>query len=98
LDHHLFMKVYVGNLAQGTTQLHLQSAFQSFGPVAEIVIVEGAATSQSRGFGFVSMSSSPDAQAAITALHGSELGGQRLTVAAAMLPSTGFRRPTQVEA
>ncbi len=37
-------------------------------------------TGQSRGFGFVEMSSDAEAQAAITALHGTDMGGRTLTV------------------
>jgi len=43
-------------------------------------IITDKFTGQSRGFGFVEMSSEAEAQAAITALNGTELGGRTLTV------------------
>jgi RNA recognition motif-containing protein len=48
--------------------------------VASARIITDKFTGQSRGFGFVEMSSDAEAQAAITALNGSEMGGRTLTV------------------
>ncbi|HJT20872.1 MAG TPA: RNA-binding protein, partial [Nitrospira sp.] len=50
------------------------------GGVASARIITDKFTGQSRGFGFVEMSSDSEAQAAITALNGSEMGGRTLTV------------------
>jgi RNA recognition motif-containing protein len=48
--------------------------------VASARIITDKFTGQSRGFGFVEMSSDSEAQAAITALNGSDMGGRTLTV------------------
>ena len=52
----------------------------TIGAVASARIITDKFTGQSRGFGFVEMSSDSEALAAITALNGSEMGGRTLTV------------------
>jgi RNA recognition motif-containing protein len=54
--------------------------FAVHGAVTSSRIITDKFTGQSRGFGFVEMSSDSEAQAAITALNGTELGGRTLTV------------------
>jgi len=54
--------------------------FGAHGSVASARIITDKFTGQSRGFGFVEMSSDSEAQAAITALNGSDMGGRTLTV------------------
>jgi RNA recognition motif-containing protein len=48
--------------------------------VASARIITDKFTGQSRGFGFVEMSGDSEAQAAIAALNGTQLGGRTLTV------------------
>lgn len=74
------MKLYVGNLSFDTTENDLQDAFEKFGTVSETAILMDHGTGRSRGFGFVTMGSSSEGQAAITGLNGKELAGRSLTV------------------
>ncbi|MDH4083684.1 MAG: RNA-binding protein [Nitrospira sp.] len=73
-------KIYVGGLPYSATEQQLSDLFAAHGAVASARIITDKFTGQSRGFGFVEMSSDPEAQAAITALNGSEMGGRTLTV------------------
>jgi RNA recognition motif-containing protein len=73
-------KIYVGGLPYSTTEQQLSDLFAVHGAVASSRIITDKFTGQSRGFGFVEMSSEAEAQAAITALNGTELGGRTLTV------------------
>ncbi|MGH7184320.1 MAG: RNA recognition motif domain-containing protein [Nitrospiraceae bacterium] len=73
-------KIYVGGLPYSTTEQELSGLFATHGAVTSSRIITDKFTGQSRGFGFVEMSSDAEAQAAITALNGTELGGRTLTV------------------
>ncbi|MDH4098764.1 MAG: RNA-binding protein [Nitrospira sp.] len=73
-------KIYVGGLPYSATEQQLSDLFAAHGAVASARIITDKFTGQSRGFGFVEMSSDSEAQAAITALNGSEMGGRTLTV------------------
>jgi RNA recognition motif-containing protein len=73
-------KIYVGGLPYSTTEQQLSDLFAAHGSVASARIITDKFTGQSRGFGFVEMSSDAEAQAAITALNGTQLGGRTLTV------------------
>jgi RNA recognition motif-containing protein len=77
-------KIYVGGLSYSATEQELSDLFGRHGAVASARIITDKFTGQSRGFGFgfgfVEMSSDLEAQAAITALNGAEMGGRTLTV------------------
>lgn len=68
-------KRYVGGLPYSVIEQPLNETFGPHGTVASARIVADKFTGQSREFGFVEMSSDAEAQAAITALHGTEMGG-----------------------
>lgn len=74
------MKLYVGNLSFETTENQLQDAFGDYGDVREALIVTDKITSRPRGFGFVTMGSSSEGQAAINGLDGKALGGRNISV------------------
>ena len=74
------MKLYVGNLSFQTTETSLQDAFERFGTVTDSVIMMDRMSGRSRGFGFVTMSSAAEGNAAIGSLHGKDLDGRNLTV------------------
>ena len=74
------MNIYVGNLAFTVTEEDLKKAFEAFGQVASVNIIKDQYSNQSKGFGFVEMPDSSEAQAAISALNGKELNGRTLTV------------------
>lgn len=73
-------KIYVGNLPFNTTNESLSELFSQFGTVESSKIVTDRDTGRSKGFGFVEMSTSDEAQAAIDKLHGTEVGGRNITV------------------
>jgi RNA recognition motif-containing protein len=73
-------RLYVGNLAFHTTEGTLQQTFSSFGTVVEAKLVIDRESGRSRGFGFVSMSTSDEANAAIQELNGADLDGRALKV------------------
>ena len=72
-------KIYVGNLSFRTTEEELTSLFSQIGSVESVSIITDRDTGRSKGFGFVSMSDE-DAEKAIAAFNGKDLGGRPLTV------------------
>ena len=74
------IQLYVGNLDFKVTENDLRTAFAACGSVVEASLVKDRATGRPRGFGFVTMSSPEEAQAAIAALNGKDLAGRALTV------------------
>jgi len=74
------LNIYVGNLSYEATEEELSTAFGAHGQVDSARIITDRYTGRSRGFGFVEMTSSDEAQVAIEALNGTEMGGRTLTV------------------
>jgi RNA recognition motif-containing protein len=72
--------IYVGNLTFDTTSADLETLFSSHGSVEKAQVITDRDTGRSRGFGFVEMSSSEEANAAISALNGHNVDGRDLTV------------------
>jgi cold-inducible RNA-binding protein len=73
-------KLFVGNLSFDTTENDLQDAFAAHGTVTEANLMMDRATGRPRGFAFITMSTPEEAQKAIDALNGSNVGGRALTV------------------
>jgi cold-inducible RNA-binding protein len=84
-------KIYVGNLPFSATNESLSEMFASFGNVSSSKIVTDRDTGRSKGFGFVEMDDSSEADSAIESLNGKDMGGRALTVneARPMEPRTG---------
>ena len=76
-------KLYVGNLAWTLTEQDLSSHFAKHGTVKSSKIVMDRDTGKSKGFGFVEMASSQEAQTAIESSNGAELNGRALRVSEA---------------
>jgi len=74
------MNIYVGNLSFDTDDTSLRAAFEAHGEVSSAQVITDRDTGRSRGFGFVEMPSQEEAQAAMTALNGTELDGRALNV------------------
>ena len=70
--------LYVGNLSFKVTDDDLRSNFSEAGEVASAAIIKDKFTGQSKGFGFVEMSTEEEAQKAIADLNGKELAGRPL--------------------
>ena len=73
-------KLYVGNLSYSVRDDDLQEQFSHFGQVQSAKVMMERDTGRSKGFGFVEMSSGAEAEAAIQAMHGKNMGGRDLTV------------------
>jgi len=73
-------KLYVGNLTYDTTDSALEQMFAPHGTVQSAQVIMDRDTGRSKGFGFVEMGSDQEAQAAIAALNGQQVGGRSLTV------------------
>ncbi|GHG72473.1 RNA recognition motif domain-containing protein [Streptomyces griseocarneus] len=82
-------KLYVGNLGWNTTDDTLRQAFAEFGQVLDAIIMRDRDTGRSRGFGFVTMGSAGEADAAINGLNEQELDGRRLKVNVANAKPSG---------
>jgi len=73
-------KLFVGNLSFNTTENDLHDAFAAHGTVVEANLMVDRMSGRPRGFGFVTMSTPEEAQAAINAMNGASLDGRALTV------------------
>ncbi len=73
-------KLYVGNLPYSVADSDLQRLFEAHGSVVSAQVIMDRDTGRSKGFGFVEMGNDSEAQAAISALNGSEVDGRSLTV------------------
>jgi cold-inducible RNA-binding protein len=73
-------KLFVGGLSFNTTENSLQDAFAAHGTVNEVNLITDRMSGKSKGFGFVTMSSEQEAQAAIDNMNGKTLDGRNLTV------------------
>ena len=73
-------KLFVGNLSFNTTENDLQDTFAAHGTVSEVNLMMDRDSGRPRGFGFITMSTPEEAQAAITALNGTSIDGRALTV------------------
>ncbi len=74
------VKLYVGNLPFNTTDKNFNNHFSANGNVVSAKVIMDRYTGRSRGFGFVEMASPDEAQAAITALHETDMSGRILVV------------------
>ena len=72
--------LYVGNLTFDTTSSDLETLFGAHGQVKSAQVITDRESGRSRGFGFVEMSTSDEAKAAIDSLNGHNVDGRQLTV------------------
>jgi cold-inducible RNA-binding protein len=89
--------IFVGNLDFGATEASIRSLFENYGTVDRVNLVTDRDTGRSRGFAFVEMGDSAQADQAIAALNGFQVDGRSLNVNEARPKSDaaggGFRRP-----
>ena len=90
------MKIYVGNLPYSTNDVELRQMFEAHGAVDNASVVMDRESGRSRGFGFVEMGNQSEAEAAINALNGQDMGGRALTVNEARPSSSRSERCTVV--
>ena len=79
-------KLYVGNLSYSVSNEQLEELFAAHGVVKQVNVIEG------KGFGFVEMSSTTEAEKAKEALDAYEFKGRTLKVDEARPPKTRERR------
>ena len=73
-------KLFVGSLPWSVKDDELKETFEKHGTVVSAKVITDRDTRRSRGFGFVEMESSSDANNAIKALNNSELNGRNIVV------------------
>ena len=74
------VEIYVGNLSYETAEDPLRREFARYGKVKSARIISNRFNRKSKGFGFVEMPNRAAAEAAIKAMHDSELHGRKLRV------------------
>ncbi|KAF5091330.1 RNA-binding protein [Methanospirillum sp. J.3.6.1-F.2.7.3] len=67
-------RLYVGNLPYSTNETQIRELFAPFGTVDNVKLIE------QKGFGFVEMSTSEEAQNAMDSLNQTEFGGRTLRI------------------
>lgn len=80
--------IYVGNLDFNVSEDELRQAFAAYGQVENVTVLKDRDTGQPRGFGFVEMANDEEAEKAISAMNGYQLGARALNVNEAR-PKTG---------
>lgn len=73
-------KLYVGNLTYDTSESTVETLFANHGTVASVDLITDRDSGRPKGFGFVEMSSVEEAEAAKSALDGTELDGRTIKV------------------
>ena len=73
-------KLFVGSLAFSTSTERLRELFDQVGSVESAAVVTDRDTGRSRGFAFVEMTDPAEADRAIEALNGTDLGGRSLNI------------------
>src|SRR5437763_17081128 len=72
--------IFVGNLDFGATESSIRSLFETHGTVERVSLITDRDTGRSRGFGFVEMPDDGEAERAIAALNGANVGGRQINV------------------
>ena len=75
--------IFVGNLDFEATEDSIRSLFEGHGAVERVNLMKDRDTGRSRGFAFVEMTDTVQADAAIVALNGTGSGGRALNVSEA---------------
>lgn len=73
-------KLFIGGLAFSTSTERLRETFAQAGQVESAAVVTDRDTGQSRGFGFVEMSTADEADRAIATFNGKDLDGRQIRV------------------
>lgn len=74
------MNIYVGNLPFNLGEEDLKEIFEEYGEVASAKIINDKITGRSKGFGFVEMEDSAEANNAIKELNNAEVAGRNIKV------------------
>ena len=74
------MNIYVGNLSRSASEEQLRELFEQYGQVTSVKIIKDKFTGDPRGFAFVEMASSDEANQSIAELDGKDFEGQSIRV------------------
>ena len=74
------IQIYAGNLAYGMSDDGLKKLFEEYGEVSSVKVITDRESGRSRGFGFVEMSNSDEADSAIQSLDNLEIEGRNIRV------------------
>lgn len=85
------VELYVGNLPYETSERDLGQAFERFGRVLSVRMIENRRNGKPKGFGFVEMADDPSAEAAIKAMNGADFKGRAIVVNEAKSPNRNDR-------
>ncbi len=77
-DH--LKNIFVGNLDFGATEDSIRTLFEQYGAVERVTLMKDRDTGRSRGFAFVEMTDTEEAERAISSLNGTNFGGRTLNV------------------
>lgn len=72
--------IFVGNLDFGATEESIRTLFETHGTVERVSLITDRDTGRSRGFGFVEMPDDGEAERAIAAMNGANIGGRQINV------------------
>lgn len=84
------MNIFVSNLNFKMTEEQLREEFEKYGDVSSAKIIKDRDSQRSKGFGFVEMPETEDANVAIKELNGAEINGRAIVVNEAR-PKTASR-------
>ncbi|MGE5112996.1 MAG: RNA recognition motif domain-containing protein [Acidobacteriaceae bacterium] len=73
-------KIFVGNFAYNMTESELRSLFEAFGIVDSVTLATDRDSGRVRGFGFIEMPNDAEAEQAMAALNGKDVGGRTINV------------------
>lgn len=76
-------KLFIGNLGFSVNDSSLKTKFEQYGNVASAKVITDRDTGRSKGFGFVEMTTKPEAEAAIEGLNGADFEGRKINVSEA---------------
>ena len=82
------MKILIRNLSRTLSENELEELFKVYGKVQSCTLILDKATGESKGFGFVEIAKVGDAKAAIQALNGKHIDGNKIRVKKADISTT----------
>lgn len=85
------MNIFIGNLSKDVTEDDLQNLFSEYGTVRNVKVIKDLFSGESKGFGFLEMPGTAEAQKAMEELNTRELKGKKIAVNEAR-PRTEKRR------
>ncbi len=86
------MNIYVGNLSYEVDENDLTEVFQSYGTVSSSKVITDKYDGRSKGFGFVTMENSEEANKAINELNGAVYENRDMVVNEAKPKKENYNR------